>query len=194
MKIVGLTGGIGSGKTRVALFFENKGVPIYIADEKAKILTNSSKFIRKKMIALLGKDAYISDKINPDYIAKRIFSDKILLQKVNAIIHPKVTEDFLKWCSKQKGPYCIKESAILFENGNYKSCDHTILVTAPETIRINRVKKRDQLTEFEIRNRMKNQWSDYKKKLLADTIIENIELKQTEDAVNQMHLFLLKSL
>ena len=113
MKIVGLTGGIGSGKTRVALFFENKGVPIYIADEKAKILTNSSKFIRKKMIALLGKDAYISDKINSDYIAKRIFSDKILLQKVNAIIHPKVTEDFLKWFSKQKGPYCIKESAIL---------------------------------------------------------------------------------
>lgn len=194
MKIVGLTGGIGSGKTRVALFFENKGVPIYIADEKAKILTNSSKFIRKKMIALLGKDAYISDKINRDYIAKRIFSDKILLQKVNAIIHPKVTEDFLKWCSKQKGPYCIKESAILFENGNYKSCDHTILVTAPETIRINRVMKRDQLTEFEIRNRMKNQWSDHKKSLLADSIIENIELKQTEDTVNQMHLFLLKSL
>ncbi len=194
MKIVGLTGGIGSGKTKVAFFFENKGVPIYIADEKAKILTNSSEFIRKKMIALLGKDAYISDKINRDYIAKKIFSDKILLQKVNAIIHPKVTEDFLKWCSKQKGPYCIKESAILFENGNYKSCDHNILVTAPETIRINRVMKRDQLTEFEIRNRMKNQWSDHKKRLLADTIIENIELKQTEDTVNKIHLFLLKSL
>ena len=175
MKVVGLTGGIGSGKTTIASLFKNKGIPIYIADERAKEITNTSIIVRKKIIELLGKNAYQN-------------------QKINAIIHPKVAEDFLKWLKKQKGPYCIKESAILFENGSYKSCDHTILITTPEKVRIKRVMKRDQLTILEIKTRIKNQWSDDEKILLADTIIENIQLEKTKDSVRKIHLYLLESI
>ena len=194
MKIVGLTGGIGSGKSTIASLFKNKGIPIYIADERAKKITNTSKIVRKKIIELLGKNAYENQEIDRNYVAKKIFNDEILLQKINAIIHPKVAEDFLKWLKKQKGPYCIKESAILFENGSYKSCDHTILITTPEKVRIQRVMKRDQLTILEIKSRIKNQWSDDEKILLADTIIENTQLEKTKDSVSKIHLYLLESI
>lgn len=193
MKVVGLTGGIGSGKTTVALFFKELGVPVYIADEEAKKLTNKSKVIRKKIIALLGKEAYISSGINKKFVANKIFNDKELLKKVNKIIHPKVAKHFKKWVEKQEGTYCIKEAAILFENDSYKLCDHVILITSPVEDRIKRVKKRDQISRKEIENRIENQWSDQKKSLLADTVIENIQLETTRKKVENTHLFLLKS-
>lgn len=194
MKVVGLTGGIGSGKTTVASMFSKLGVPVYIADIEAKRLTNTSKVIRKKIIALLGEEAYIPSGINKKYVADKIFNDVELLEKVNQIIHPKVARHFNKWVGKQEGVYCIKEAAILFENGSYKLCDYTILITSHKKDRIQRVKKRDHISREEIENRIKNQWSDLKKSLLADTVIENDLLENTQKKVEEIHLFLLKRL
>lgn len=187
MKIVGLTGGMGSGKTTVAKMFSELGVPVYIADDEAKKLTNSSKVIRRKLIQLLGDQAYIDGSLNRKYVADKIFTDKALLNSVNAIIHPKVAAHFKKWALRQKTNYVIKEAAILFENGGYKECDVVILVTAPKDLRLQRVIKRDNATRGEIEQRMGNQWSDSKKKKLADIIIENIEIGATRQQVQLIH-------
>jgi len=192
MMIVGLTGGIGSGKTTIAKMFEKLGIPVYIADVEAKVLTNSSQEIRKELIKLLGEEAYLNDMLNKKYVANLIFNDKELLSKVNAIIHPRVAEHFKKWYDMQNAPYCIKEAAILFENGAYKKCDYTILITAPLEKRIARVIKRDSSTLEEVENRMKNQWADAKKSKLADFIIESIDFETSQQKVNEIHLFLLK--
>jgi len=194
VKIVGLTGGIGSGKTTVAKLFSELGVPIYIADIEAKKLTDSSKVIRRKLIALLGEDAYLGSKLNRKFVADKIFNNKSLLDAVNAVIHPKVAAHFKKWVSKQNAAYVIKEAAILFENGSYKNCDLVILVTAPKKIRIARVMARDNTSKTEIEQRMSNQWSDEKKKKLADIIIENIDLKTTRKEVESIHKSLSESL
>ncbi|MCF6308165.1 MAG: dephospho-CoA kinase [Flavobacteriaceae bacterium] len=193
MKIVGLTGGIGSGKTTVATMFNELNVPVYIADIEAKKLTNTSKVIRKKLTELLGTKTYLETGLNKKFVANKIFNDTDLLQKVNAIIHPEVAQHFNKWVKKQEGTYCIKEAAILFENEGYKDCDFTILVTAPLEERIHRVLKRDKTTKKDIENRINNQWSDTKKSKLADLIIENIKLENTQQIVIKTHLFLLKS-
>ncbi|MCB0464691.1 MAG: dephospho-CoA kinase [Aequorivita sp.] len=187
MKIIGLTGGIGSGKTTVAKLFSELGVPIYIADIEAKKLTDSSKVIRRKLIALLGEDAYNGQKLNRKFVADKIFNNKTLLDSVNAVIHPKVAAHFRKWVSKQKTPYVIKEAAILFENDSYKNCDLVILVTAPKAVRIARIMDRDNTSTKEIEQRMNNQWSDEKKQKLADIIIENIDLKTTMKEVKKIH-------
>ncbi|MBB6680880.1 dephospho-CoA kinase [Aequorivita sp. 609] len=190
MKVVGLTGGIGSGKTTVIKMFAALGVPVYIADIEAKKLTNSSPVIREKLIKLLGKEAYQNDKLNRKFVAEKIFNDKNLLEGVNAIIHPEVGLHFEKWQEQQTSDYVIKEAAILFENGSYKNCDVVILVTAPEEVRIARVMKRDGVTKSQVKERIKNQWPDSKKKELADIIIENIDLEDTQNLVNQIHLSL----
>ena len=193
MKIVGLTGGIGSGKTTIAQMFSKLGVPIYIADVEAKKLTNTSKIIRRHLIELLGEESYNKEGINKKYVANLIFNNEDLLNKVNKIIHPKVAQHFKKWMAKQQGVYCIKEAAILFENESYKNCDYTILVTAPEEVRIQRVLKRDHTTRKEIEARINNQWSDSKKAKLASLIIENNKLETSQKKVIETHLFLLKS-
>lgn len=193
MIIVGLTGGIGSGKTTVAKMFKDLGVPVYIADFEAKILTNSSQIIKKELIVILGEEAYTEGELNRKYVANLIFNDEDLLAKVNAIIHPKVVEHFNKWVEEQKTPYCIKEAAILFENDGYKNFVFTILITAPVKVRIERVIKRDASTIKEIESRIENQWNDAKKSKLADFIIENIDIDTTLQKVKEIHLVLLKS-
>jgi dephospho-CoA kinase len=187
MKIIGLTGGIGSGKTTVAHMFSELGVPIYIADVEAKRLTNTSKVIRRQLIKLLGEKAYTETGLDRKYVANKIFNDSALLQKVNKIIHPKVAAHFRKWLLKQKAAYVIKEAAILFENGSYKDCDMVLLVTAPKAIRIARVKDRDDTTKADIKQRMKNQWSDEEKQKRADIVIENIDLQTTRKTVKTIH-------
>lgn len=191
MKIIGLTGGIGSGKTTVAAMFEALNVPVYIADVEAKKLTNSSKIIRRKLIQLLGKKAYLNNELNRPFVAEKIFNDSNLLAAVNAIIHPKVASHFKRWIKKQQAPYCIKEAAILFENGSYKDCDITILITAPKDIRIKRVLARDETTQNAVLARMNNQWSDEQKIALADIVIENIDFSNTEILVKKIHQKLL---
>ncbi len=190
IKIIGLTGGIGSGKTTVAHLFSDLGVPIYIADVEAKKLTDSSKIIKRKIIALLGENAYSGSKLNRKFVADKIFNNEELLSAINAIIHPKVAAHFIKWVLKQKSSYVIKEAAILFENGSYKTCDKVILVTAPKALRIARVINRDAISAKEVEQRIANQWSDEKKKELADIIIENIDLQAIRKKVQEIHLSL----
>ena len=187
MKTIGLTGGIGSGKTTVAQMFKDLGIPVYIADIEARKLTNSSKVIKRKLIELFGTSCYQDGVLDRKYVASKVFSDSELLDKLNSIIHPKVAAHFKKWQNKQQGPYCIKEAAILFENDSYKQCDLTILVVSPEQERIRRVIARDQISEKEVLARIKNQWSDEKKRKFADIVIENIDLISNENQVLDIH-------
>lgn len=188
MKIVGLTGGIGSGKSTVANFFAALGVPVYIADDAGKYLLANSKVVKRKVIALLGDKAYTPEGPDKKYIAAVIFNNPGKLAAMNAIIHPKVGQHFKRWLKKQNGQYCIKEAAILFENGGYKQCDYTILVTAPEETRIARVQHRDNTSRKQIKARMENQWSDHKKIPLSDFVLENINLLHTKKEVMKIHL------
>lgn len=194
MIIVGLTGGIGSGKTTVAGFFKELGIPIYIADEEAKKLMNTSKVLIKNIKKLFGDNAYVDEKLNRPYIAKKIFSDARLLEKMNALVHPKVAKHFEKWVKKQQAPYVIKEAAILFESGSHKNCDFTITVITDEALKIERLLKRDETTESKIRDIMKHQWSDEKKMELSDFTIINNTLEDTKKQVLKIHHKLLKSI
>lgn len=191
MTIVALTGGIGSGKSTVANMFKKLGVPVYNSDRKAKKLMASSKKIRKAIKALLGDGAYTDKELNRDFIAQRVFGDKELLSQLNGIVHPAVRNDFLKWAGKQKAPYVIQESAIVFENGQQNFYDKVILVTAPEEVRIQRVVERDGATKSKIKARMGNQWGDSRKVSLSDYVIDNISLSDTESKVREVHGFLL---
>lgn len=187
MKIIGLTGGIGSGKSTVARIFKSLNVPIYIADDEAKKILVKSKVVRRKVIKLLGEHSYNDDGPNKPFISSKIFNDAALLSQMNAIIHPNVAKHFERWVSKQKASYCIKEAAILFENQGFKSCDATILVIAPKALRIERVLLRDTITKEQILDRMKHQWEDAEKIPLADYIIENTDVSLTKKAVSSLH-------
>ena len=158
MKIVGLTGGIGSGKSTIAGMFEVLGVPVYIADKEARDLTNRSKVIRRKITKVFGKEAYKEGQLDRKYIADIVFADETLLEQLNSIIHPKVATHFARWVKKQETAYCIKEAAILFENGGYAQCDKTILVVADKEERISRVMERDGVSRKQVEARMKHQW------------------------------------
>ncbi|CAH8294784.1 dephospho-CoA kinase [Mariniflexile fucanivorans] len=194
MKVIGLTGGIGSGKTTVAKQFEALGVPVYIADEEAKKLMNTSKVIKRKLIQLFGNEAYVNNQLNKPFIANIIFNDKTYLQKMNAIVHPRVATHFKKWQSKQNAPYVIKEVAILFENGGHKQCDYVITVIAPKDVRIERLLKRDNTTKERVEAIMKNQWSDDEKIKLSDYVITNITLEDTKNQVSKIHVKIIKSI
>tara|TARA_R100001369_G_scaffold92576_2_gene138519 strand:+ start:748 stop:1335 length:588 start_codon:yes stop_codon:yes gene_type:complete len=193
MKTVGLTGGIGSGKTTIATMFNELGIPIYIADIEAKKLTNSSEEIKAELLKILGDKAYNEDGLNRKYVADQIFNDAELLKKVNKVIHLQVAKHFKNWAKQQSEAYCIKEAAILFENGGYKECDYTILVTAPKETRIDRILKRDDTTEAEIKSRMDNQWADEKKIELADFVIENTDIDATKEQVIKVHEYLINT-
>ncbi len=187
MKIIGLTGGIGSGKTTVAKMFAELGIPVYNSDVEAKILTNTSEAIRKELILLLGDETYKNGKLDRKFLADKIFNDKVLLQKVNAIIHPKVGEHFKNWVANQTAPYVIKEAAILFESGSNVQCDLVILVTASKKERIRRVMDRDQVSKTEVEARMNNQWNDSEKIKLSNFVIQNETLPETKIQVETIH-------
>lgn len=193
MKILGLTGGIGSGKTTVAAFFKELGVPVYIADEEAKKLMVDDPSIRDAIISLFGTHAYTDGLPNRKYIASKVFGDNEKLEQLNSIIHPAVNRHFKIWKDQQEAPYVVYEAAILFEKGGYKKCDYNLLITAPYEQRIQRLQKRDNSTLEEIEARISNQWSDKKKAQLADFVIENRDLDLTRAAVGELHETLLKS-
>jgi dephospho-CoA kinase len=192
MKIVGLTGGIGSGKTTVAKEFMALGVPVYIADIEAKALMNRSKVIKRKLIALFGNQAYLKDSLNRAYLASKIFNDKTLLEQMNAIVHPKVAAHFKRWLKKQDALYIIKEVAILFENQSYLTCDYVITVVAPEKDRIKRVILRDGTTEEKVQAIMSNQLPDHEKVKLSDFVVHNTNIEATKSQVHVIHNTLLK--
>ena len=171
---IGVTGGIGSGKTTVCKIFEVLDIPVYYADPRAKLLMIEDSKLVKEIKKLLGDKSYNKDKsLNRKYIANIIFNDKNKLNALNALVHPAVKDDFDKWCDSQNSPYVLKEAALLFENGSYKSLDKTILVSAPLELRVLRVMKRDNHTRESILSRVRNQMPESEKEKLADIIIKN---------------------
>lgn len=189
--IVGLTGGIGSGKSTVARFFKDLGVPVYIADKEAKKIM-TTKAIKEQITSLLGEEAYVNGALNTKYIANSVFHNSLVLGQLNAIVHPAVKKHFMRWQKKQKYPYVIQESAILFENGSASNYDKIILVTAPTSVRIARVTSRDGITPEKVKERMAHQWPDEKKSESADFIINNIDMTITNEKVHEIHKQLLK--
>lgn len=189
MMIVGLTGGIGSGKTTVAkFFFEFDNVAIYIADFEAKKLMNSSKIIKDKLIKEFGELAFINDTLNRKYIAEIVFKDQEKLAKLNSITHPEVKKHFEKFVKiNYNKKYIIYENAILFETKSNVKCDIIITVFAPINTKIQRVIARDSSTKNEVLNRMKNQWQDGKKILQSNYIICNENLEDTQNQVREIH-------
>lgn len=185
--VVGLTGGIGSGKTTVAQFFARLGIPVYLADNQAKALMTRSKIIKRKLIKLLGAQTYQNEELNKSYIADKIFNNAKLLETMNSIVHPKVAAHFKTWLKKQDSPYIIKEAALLFENGSYKNLDYIITVVAPQELKIQRVIKRDQSSDKHVKAIMEQQWNDDLKVKLSDFIINNIELSSIKQQVEEIH-------
>lgn len=190
---VGLTGGIGSGKTTIAnLFALHFSIPIYIADTKAKELVANNKQLQQEIVTLLGEEAFVEGRYNTDFVAQEVFSNKEKLDKLNAIIHPYVQQDFLQWKQSQQAPYVIKEAAILFESGSYRDCDFIIMVTAPLEERIKRVMLRDKIDRETVEKRIKNQWNDEKKIELSTFVIENREIDKNLDKIEIIHSKIVK--
>lgn len=169
------------------MLFKALGIPVYIADDEAKKLMNRSKVIKRKLIKLLGDKAFENGLLNRKFVSEIIFENPLILEQVNAIVHPKVAEHFKRWAKKQNTSYCIKEAAILFESGGYKECDLTILVIAPKEERIKRVMERDHVTKSDIELRMKQQWPDAEKEKLADIVIRNTSIEATKLLVKKIH-------
>lgn len=185
-KIIGLTGGIGSGKTTVAKMFMEKGVPVYIADDKAKKVMESQMIIEQIKNAFGGE--VISNKsVDRVKLAQIVFNKPDKLEILNKIIHPAVQKNFKEWLKlNETAPFVMKEAAILFETGGYKQCDKIITVVAPKIIRLERVIRRDKVDEISVQQRMNNQWTDEKKIELSDFVIENIDLEQTKIQVENI--------
>ena len=186
-KIVGLTGGIGSGKTTIANQFKSLGVPIYIADDEAKKLMNNGSVL-EKIKKTFGEEFVDDNILNREKLAQIVFSNPEKLKQLNQIVHPEVKKHFLKWLNKHKNhPYVIKEAAILFESGSYKDCDFIITVIAPLEMRIQRILKRDNTTREAILNRLKNQWNDEEKVSKSDFVIQNEDVNEALKKTYEIH-------
>ena len=180
---VGVTGGIGSGKSTVSRFFSALGVPVYDSDQRAKSLMQHDDSIKSKIKIEFGDNAYHKNELNRSYLAEIVFKNESKLKQLNAIVHPVVKTDFINWLSKNSNAkFIIKEAAIMIESGAYKDLDKLIVVNASRTQKIKWIKQRDQLSLEDIENRIQNQLSDEIRNQYADFIIENNsgkrELKQ----------------
>ena len=173
MKKIGITGSIGSGKTFVSKVFESLGISVFNADNEAKKIMSCSFDLINSLKNEFGNDIYDKYYLNKKKLASIVFSDSEKLKKLNSLVHPFVKQEFLNWCKIQKSPYVIKEAAILFESNSDKELDSIICISAPKSLRIERVKERDGLKNYEINNRMKNQFSQEQKENLSDYIIVN---------------------
>lgn len=174
MKVIGVTGGIGSGKTTVCKIFEVLGMPVYYADLRAKELMETDEGLRNKLINVFGAKTYLNGKLNRTYLAQQIFNSKEKLSVINGLVHPVVAEDFDVWVeTNQSSAYVLKEAAILFESGAYQDVDISVLVIAPEEIRLERVMARDGSDREDVLKRMNNQWTQERKAKMADYIIKN---------------------
>ena len=193
MEIIGLTGGIGSGKTTIAKMFEDLDVPVYYADDEAKKLINSNRKIREKLIHLFGKEAFKNSKLNRAFIASIIFNNKEKLNNINAIVHPEVEKHFKKWTKSQNSKYVIQENAIIFESGAQERFDKIITVTAPVDVKIERVKKRDQISKEKVLERMYNQLGDDYKMKNSFFVLNNLKLEDSKKEVKKIHKFLINS-
>jgi dephospho-CoA kinase len=191
---IGLTGGIGSGKTTVAKVFEVLGIPVYYADDAAKQLMNTNKELQQQLIARFGTETYTNGELNRKHLASLVFGNKEQTELLNSIVHPVTIADAEQWFARQQSPYVVKEAALLFESGAASGLDFVIGVTAPETIRLKRVMDRDGLSAEEIKKRMSNQLDDSMKMRLCDFVIQNNEQEMVLPQVLQLHTqFLTRS-
>ena len=185
-KIIGLTGGIGSGKSTVAALFSEKGIPVYIADDAAKAILDQPD-ITEQVVAVFGSGITNGSVIDRRKLAAIVFDHPEKLAQLNAIVHPAVRRDFENWVAKHHdNSFVVKEAAILFESGTDKDCDAVITVVAPEEIRIGRVMARDGVGREDVLKRMQRQWTDAQKVALSDYVIENTDLQFTRRQVNRI--------
>ncbi len=187
MMVVGLTGGIGSGKSTIAKAFAALGIAVFNSDEQAKALIATDAQVKERIIAAFGEEAYHNGEYNHAYIAQIVFNNSEKLAILNGIVHPALAKYFKRWAKEQTSPYVLKEAAILFESGSYKDCDYIITVTAPEQLRIARVMARDHCTEAQVRARMAQQWTDDQRIALSDAVIENIDLEKAKKQVKRIN-------
>jgi dephospho-CoA kinase len=180
MKIIGLTGGIGSGKTTVLNMFQKLGAAVYIADIEAKVLMTTNSQLKEEITQLFGEKAYVNNNLNRSYIAAIVFKQQHKLKALNSIVHPKVKEHFKAFVQQSTANIIIYESAILFESESYKICDFIIAVTATMQNRIKRVMARDQITEIQILDRIKNQLQEKEIVNKAHFVIQNNTLNDTK--------------
>ncbi|WP_413531715.1 dephospho-CoA kinase [Empedobacter brevis] len=171
--VVGITGGIGSGKSTAAKFFEELGVPVYNSDLRAKAIQNENSEVKVKIIEIFGEEAYNENGLNKPFLAKQVFQNNEKLKILNSIVHPAVFNDFENWKNAQKVSIVMKEAAILIESGSYKGCDVVISVIVDKETRITRTIERDGLSREEILARIKNQISDEERIEKSDFIIDN---------------------
>ena len=192
--VVGITGGIGSGKTTISKYFEEFNIPVYHADKEAKALMNRSKVIKRKLIVLFGEKAYQNNRLNRGFLRQQIFKDKTLLKQMNSIVHPKVGSHFQRWLKKQKAPYILKEVAIIFENNLESQYNYIITVVADEDERIKRVIKRDNTSEDAIKSIINNQLSDQEKIEKSNFVVYNNDLEEAKLQAIAIHEQLLTML
>ncbi|WP_010665008.1 dephospho-CoA kinase [Marinilabilia salmonicolor] len=190
---VGVTGGIGSGKTTVCRIFESFGVPVYYADDRAKLLIVENEQLRSGYQRLFGVDVYTRNgQLNRGLVAEKIFNDQKLLQQVNDLVHPVVHHDFQEWCNKQSASYVIEEAAVLIESGGYRFMDKVILVTAPEKRRINRVMERDGNSRAKVEERINNQWNEEQLRRYCDFEVKADDVHLVTPQILNIHNELIK--
>tara|TARA_B110000459_G_scaffold70405_2_gene79150 strand:- start:3203 stop:3859 length:657 start_codon:yes stop_codon:yes gene_type:complete len=187
MKKIGLTGGIGSGKTFVGNILEKMGYPVYYSDQRAKIIMNTNPIIKKELLKLFGPESYNKEGIDREFLASKIFTNPELRKKINNLVHPIVRHDFQTWSEQYHDHKLLfNEAAILFETGAYKSFDAVILVCAHEDLKIERLLKRDGDTKEELRLKMKTQWTDDQKMALTPYYIINDGIRSIENQIEQV--------
>jgi dephospho-CoA kinase len=191
---VGLTGGIGSGKSTVCNLFKCLEVPVFNADEAGRRLLSEDKDVIGQVQHIFGQEVLVGGKPDRKKIAEIVFNSPEKLAQLNAVVHPAVRKSFNTWASMQTSKYVIDEAAILFETGIYKQLDFTVLVTAPEQLRIQRVMQRDGMDEASVKSRMKNQWSDDDKRKIANFVIVNDGIDPLLPRVMEIHNAIISKL
>jgi dephospho-CoA kinase len=189
---VGLTGGIGSGKSTVARILETLGIPVYYADDAAKQIMNTDLGLRKEIQAHFGDAAYADGQLDRKYLAGIVFNDPEKLSLLNSLIHPVTIRHSEQWFCRQSAPYAVREAALLFESGASENLDFIIGVYAPKQLRLQRVIKRDGLTTEEIQKRMSRQINEEMKMKLCDAVIRNDEQQLVIPQVMEIHRLLLE--
>jgi len=184
---IGITGGIGSGKTVVAKVFETLGIPVYYADEAAKRLMNEDEVLKEKIQLQFGKESYVEGKLNRSFIASVVFSNPDKLALLNSLVHPVTIADAHQWMLQQTTPYAIKEAALTFESGSNKGLDKIIGVYAPAPLRILRAMQRDHTGRKEVVARMNRQMNEEEKMRLCDYVITNDEQSMILPQILELH-------